>query len=255
MAAKRDETANATDLGLDLFGQAPADAGMSLEDLGRELAGEDDRPLPYREPAPADDPADSPAESLPVTQEIEQLVAQDPFDERCDVSPRSILEAMLFVGHPQGLPLTSRHVAALMRGVLPQEIDELVRELNDEYARQDTAYVIVSEGEGYRLVLRDKCRWLRERFYGRVKEAKLTQAAVDVLSVVAFHQPITQEQVDELRGRSSGAILGQLVRRQLLRIERTTERPRKTFYRTTDRFLQLFGLSSLDDLPRPQDLS
>jgi segregation and condensation protein B len=250
----------ADELGLGQFA-APDDAGFSLEQLGRDLAGDDDpRAVPYREaegePAhqPASDAAEAASAPLPTAAQVEKLVAEEAFDERCDLSPRSILEAMLFTGHPSNEPLTSEQVAALMRGVRPPEIDELVRELNEQYAAEGAAYTIASEGAGYRLALHDQFAHLRDKFYGRVKEAKLSQAAIDTLAVVAYHPDITAEEVDRLRGKPSGAILSQLVRRQLLSLERTKEKPRRTLYRTTARFLELFGLGGLDELPRAQDL-
>jgi len=71
---------------------------------------------------------------------------------------------------------------------------------------------------------------------------------------VAYRQPIVAEDVNRLRGIPSGHLLAQLVRRQLLRIERPQRKPRPIHYRTTDRFLELFGLESLDDLPQSEEL-
>ena len=71
----------------------------------------------------------------------------------CELSPRSILEAMLFVGHPQNEPLRSDQVAALMRGVMPREVDQLVEELNGIYREGKHPFQIVSAGAGYRLEL------------------------------------------------------------------------------------------------------
>jgi segregation and condensation protein B len=71
---------------------------------------------------------------------------------------------------------------------------------------------------------------------------------------VAYRQPVTAGEVAAIRGRSSTALLAQLVRRELILVERIAGPPRKTVYRTTAKFLALFGLRSLDDLPRSQDL-
>jgi segregation and condensation protein B len=171
----------------------------------------------------------------------------------CDISPQSILEAMLFVGHPDNEPLTSQKVASYMRGVRPQEIDELIVELNQTYDEEGCPYHIASVGPGYQLALRDEFGALRDKFYGRIKAARLSQAAIDILAIVAYRQPLTREQVDRLRGKPSGAILTQLVRRELLGVERSTEKPRTPRYHTTDRFLELFGLTSLQDLPKSPD--
>lgn len=236
---------------VDLFGLGD-DGGMSLEDLAKSYADLMNRgPDPYAaQPAPQQVPVDAPAD-LPLQ---EALAAEEPPpDDDGQVSPLGILEALLFVGHPQNEPLTARHLAALMRGVSPLEVDELLQELQAAYDEEGTAYTIVSENEGYRLALRPEFAPVRDKFYGRIKEAKLSQGAVDVLAIVAYHQPATAEQVNNLRGRPSGGLLNQLVRRELLRIERPTDTPRQPKFLTTDRFLTLFGLDSLDDLPQSQD--
>ena len=169
------------------------------------------------------------------------------------LNPRTILEAMLFVGHPHNESLTREQAASCMRGVVAEEIDELVVELNDEYERLGCPYVVVNE-DGYRLTLRPMWQPLRERFYGKIREARLSQAAVDVLSIIAYRQPISREEIDELRGRESGALLRQLIRRRLLRMELPQEKGAKRLYHTTDRFLHLFGLQQLEDLPQSEEV-
>ena len=176
-------------------------------------------------------------------------------DDGCELSPRTILESMLFVGHPRNEALSAAQVAGLMRGVRPGEIDDLVRDLNEQYLRDGCPYAIVSQGAGYRLSLRDEFSGLREKFQGRLRQARLSPAALEVLALVAYNQPLTSEDVTRLRGRTSGAILAQLVRRQLLRIERPPATPRAARYFTTPRFLKLFGLDGLDDLPRGQEIA
>jgi len=161
---------------------------------------------------------------------------------------------MLFVGLPQGGVLTAQQIAGLMRGVRPAEIDELVRDLNDSYARTGRPYTIASQGAGYRLTLRDEFAAVRQRFLGRVRQAKLSPAAIEVLAVVAYNGPLTAEEVASQRGTPSGPILAQLVRRQLLQQDRAADNPRVVRYATTERFLRLFGVESLADLPRPTDL-
>jgi segregation and condensation protein B len=175
-------------------------------------------------------------------------------DIYCSVNPRTILEAVLFVGRPDNSPVTSQEVAAVMRGVRPDEIDDLVKELNQKYAAAGCPYHIVSEGPGYRLALADEFEAVREKFSGPMREVRLSQAAVDVLSIVAYHPGVTAEEVTRLRGRPCGSILTQLVRRQLLRIERPEGKVRPLHYHTTDRFLDLFNLAALDELPRQEDI-
>jgi segregation and condensation protein B len=173
--------------------------------------------------------------------------------EACAVTPRSILEAMLFVGDRQNRPLSAAQAAEMMRGVEPGEIPALVDELNRRYAAAGCPYHVIHDDAGYRMSLRKPFFALRDRFYGRIREARLSQPAVDVLAIVAYRQPLTAEQVGTLRGKPSGHVLAQLVRRGLLRIERAAGSRRAAQYSTTTRFLRLFGLQTLADLPQSED--
>jgi segregation and condensation protein B len=174
-------------------------------------------------------------------------------EDTCPVSPLSILEAMFFVGNRDNRPLSAAKAAEMMRDVSAEEIPQLIDELNERYAADNCPYHIVGEGDGYRLTLR-KTHWaLRNKFYGRIHEARLSQAAIDILAIVAYKQPLTGERVSRLRGKPSTHILTQLVRRGLLRIERPEGKRRTPHYYTTERFLVLFNLQSLDELPRSED--
>jgi segregation and condensation protein B len=177
--------------------------------------------------------------------------AEDPFP----ISPRGILEAMLFVGRPDNAPLTSEQMSGLMRGVTAAEIDGLVRDLNAHYALQGCPYTIASEGAGYRLLLRSEFTLLRERMLGRAPAARLSLAAVEVLALIAYNEPLTSAEVNQLRGTPSGHILRLLLRRRLLRLEQTDTKPSQARYFTTHRFLEVFHLNSLEDLPRSDDLA
>ena len=171
------------------------------------------------------------------------------------VSPRMIVEGMLFVGTPDGRPLSNREMAANIRDVSPQEVDALVEELNQEYTTEEVPYQIVSEGAGYRMQICPRYEGVRRRFRGRVREAKLTPQAIEVLSIIAYRQPVTAEEVGKLRGVRSHALLNQLVRRGLLCLERTHPPPQKPTYFTTEKFNRLFGLESPQDLPSSEDLN
>lgn len=230
------------------------DQGLSLDSLSAafaEMLGKGDDP--YEEapepPPPADDPVAALAEALPREEAPDQ-------DDRCEISPQTILEAMLFVGDPDNVPISPQWLAGLMRGVRVAEIEAAVRELNERYKERNAPYEIVSEGAGYRLVLRPEMRSVRDKSLSRNRAVKLSQAAIETLSVVAYKGALTAEEVSKLRGHPSGAVLNQLLRRQLLRLERPEGTSRKDAkFVTTRRFLELFGLESLDDLPRGQDVA
>jgi segregation and condensation protein B len=237
----------------------PQPQGISLDELAEAFAqvmGTEPRRV---EETPAPDAAPSadavlPAKSPAAEQSIEPASTVPAAEEdSCPVNPRTILEAMLFVGDRDNQPLTPARAAELMRDVAADEIPALVDELNRCYDADGAPYRVVGVGNGYRLALRDEHHPLRNRFYGRIREARLSQAAIDVLSLVAYQQPITGEKIGRLRGRPSSHVLAHLVRRGLLRIERPESGRRTPHYHTTDRFLRLFHLESLGDLPRSED--
>jgi len=235
----------------------PPQQGISLDELAEAFAqvmgtAPADKSEP-REPAAAesDEPGDQQRGDQPAEPEPGPAEQHDP----CPLSPRTILEAMLFVGNRDGRPLSAARAAELMRDVKPDEISALVDELDRGYAANGCPYRIVSEGAGYRLALRKAFHPLRNRFYVRIREARLSQGAIDVLAIVAYQQPLTSEQIGRLRGKPSSHVLAQLVRRGLLRVQRQDpQKPRTAQYFTTDRFLKLFGLRSLDDLPHSEEL-
>jgi segregation and condensation protein B len=231
------------------FHRSTADAGLSLDDLNAAFAdmlsgGHD----PYSETPP---PAD-----VSTTEALAEIANGEGADDDacCEITPSSILEAMLFVGSAAGEPLTSERVSGMMRGVRPAEIDDLVRDLNERYDADGRPYRVENHGEGFRLVLREPYAPIVDKFYGRNRQARLSAGAIEVLSLIAYNGPQTADDLARLRGRPSGAILSQLVRRQLLRIERDGENRRLTRYHTTPRFLALLGIDSLDDLPRSHDI-
>ncbi|MEL7497011.1 MAG: SMC-Scp complex subunit ScpB [Planctomycetota bacterium] len=201
------------------------------------------RPVVAAEPAPTDPLDDS-----------EVPHASDD-NAACPISPESIIEAILFIGAPRDVKLTSRKVAAVLRDVSPKEVTSIVRQLNEKYEQENAAFRIKSDGGVFEMVLDPALNDFQQEFYGRNKQVRLSQAAIDVMAIVAYNQPTTREQVDKVRGKPSGAVLSQLVRRQLLIVERGKENSKVRYYSTTDRFLDLFQLEAISDLPQSHDVS
>jgi segregation and condensation protein B len=166
-------------------------------------------------------------------------------------SPEQLVEAMLFVG---GHPLSAEVACAAVRGLTPERFRAAVDALNRRYREQWRPYTIESRGDGFVLAVRPAHRSLRERLFGGPRETRLSQPALDVLSVVAYRQPVGKAEVDAIRGTDSGAVLRQLVRLGLVTVQhRADAAGREVRYGTTPRFLQVFGLASLDELPRLGD--
>lgn len=162
-------------------------------------------------------------------------------------SPGTIAEAMLFAGGP---PLTPEKFSSAIR-TAGDLLHRIVADLNRTYRRQNRPYAIQPRDGGYVLAVKPAYRGMREKLYGGPREARLSQPALDVLSVVAYRQPIDRVEIDTIRGLDSGSVIRQLVRLGLLAVVQRGERDQTDVkYGTTPRFLEIFGLGSLDDLPR-----
>jgi segregation and condensation protein B len=167
----------------------------------------------------------------------------------------AIIEAMLFDGNREERPLEAEQIVEKLRNVSAEEADQAVCRLNEHYRERNCPYTILSERGGYRMVLRSEFESVRTNFYGKIRETRLSQPAIDTLAVVAYRQPITAEEIQNIRQQSSTTVLNQLVRRNLLRITREV-RDKKSIvcYHTTPRFLELLQIKSLDDIPQADEL-
>ena len=170
--------------------------------------------------------------------------------------PEQIVEALLFAG---GSPLTAEQACTVIRGLSPETFEEIITHLTVKYRRQRRPYTIRPQECGYVFALRSEYRWLQERMHDGPREARLSQPALDVLSLVAYRQPISLAELDALRGADSSAIVRQLIRLGLIAAVRRADQAtpategKTTAYVTTPRFLELFQLASLEDLPRLGD--
>ena len=168
-------------------------------------------------------------------------------------TPKQVIEAALFVGGP---PLTVKKLCYLLRGDYDLDfVEQAIDDLNQQYLNECRPYEIRLGEGGYRLVLHEEFQRLRNRVYGiGPREVKLSQDVLEVLALVAYRQPITQPQIEELGKSNPGPVLRQLLRRELISLERDTQDRKQVKYRTTRRFLSVFGLGDLDELPQADDL-
>jgi segregation and condensation protein B len=213
--------------------------------------------MPESEPTPPPDSADlgrSYAALLGDGSSVAEGPAAPPESSAAAAPPPAvrIIEALLFVGGP---PLTAIRACEIVRGLTEEQFGQAIDELIHAYRRQGRPYAIHPRGQGFVLALRPRYQRVVEKLHGGVREARLSTAAVDVLALVAYRQPATKAEIDSLRGAESGGLLRQLVRRGLIQVVYRGEAScKEVSYGTTARFLELFGLQSLDDLPRTRDL-
>jgi segregation and condensation protein B len=160
------------------------------------------------------------------------------------------VEAVLFLARE---PLNTRKLAQLANLDDGTSARTLVRRLNQLYDEGGSAFVAEEVAGGYQLLSRPKfAGWLR-RIYGGTSELRLSAPALETLAVVAYRQPVLRAQIEAVRGVDCGEILRQLMERNLVRAAgRADELGRPYLYTTTRRFLQVFGLKHLDDLPRAE---
>ncbi len=164
--------------------------------------------------------------------------------------PAALVEAALFLSNE---PLSGRKLCQLAGLADPTQARTLVRKLNEFYQRQQSAFRVEEVAGGYQL-LSDPCfgGWLR-RLHDAVSDVRLSTPAIETLSVVAYRQPVVRAEIESIRGVQCGEMLRQLIEGDLVRIVgRSAELGRPFLYGTTRRFLQVFGLRDLDDLPRAE---
>ncbi len=232
-----------------------ADWEQSTDDDAR-LETTDSAPVATEPPPHHDAPAITAAERAEAADDLKQLAvrrtAVSP-EQPPAVLPRQILEACLFVG---GAALTAKKLSGVLRGEFSIEyIERELDELNTLYTSEGRPYEIRPGDGGYRLTLREDFERIRNKAYGLgPKEVRLSQEALEVLAVVAYRQPITATAIEELGKPGSGTVLRQLLRRELIAVERQPDQPRDVAYLTTPRFLSLFGIRSLDELPRHEQV-
>jgi segregation and condensation protein B len=164
---------------------------------------------------------------------------------------RRIAEALILAA-PE--PVSAQRLAEIVPGVRASEVRELVGELNAEYADRRSAFEVVEAAGGFQVrTLSDFAPYLQQTLSTR--PLRLSQAALETLAVVAYRQPVTRAEIEHVRGVDVGAVLRSLLERRLLRIAGHREVPgRPMLYATTRRFLEVFGLPRIEDLPTLRDL-
>lgn len=163
------------------------------------------------------------------------------------------LEAVLFLAKE---PLPSRKLAKLANLSDGTEARALVRELQSRYDRWERAFQVEEVAGGFQMLTRPQFAPWVKRLAGAPTATNLSGPALETLTIVAYRQPVLRAEVEAIRGVACDEILRQLMDRELLRIVgRSSELGRPLLYGTTRRFLEVFGLKSLDDLPRARQLA
>ncbi len=171
-------------------------------------------------------------------------------EESLDVDVAQVLEALLFVG---GTALSPRRLADVINASI-DEVQTRIDRLNHRYQSEQRPYFIELDDGHYRLALRAEFEPVRSRVHGQgPKDVRLAPDALEVLALVAYEQPLSKEELAASGKPEADSIIRQLIRRDLVSISRGDD-GKTIHYSTSPRFLELFGLRSLNDLPRAEDL-
>jgi len=214
------------------------------QDREIDLEGDgEDAPV---EPSEAEFPEEHPDQD-------EELAEEETIEsEPAEITPIQVVEAVLFAGDE---PMTAKKLAEIVGAGGVKEIKQHIEQLNLKYEQMNCAFRIESIAGGFLMLTQSAFNvWLRKLLKVR-SESKLTPAALETLAIIAYKQPIMRVEVEAVRGVGCGEMIRQLCEKQMVKIVgRAEELGRPLLYGTTRKFLEVFGLSSLKDLPQVEDL-
>jgi segregation and condensation protein B len=164
---------------------------------------------------------------------------------------KRIIEAVLFVS---GKPVTLKGLDKKLEGCSMADIERTIKELISEYNYSERAIEIVEVSGGYQMRTKTDFKDWVKRFV-KEKDVELTKSVLETLAIVAYKQPITKREIDTLRGVESSRAVKQLLERRFIEIAgRKEEVGKPIVFRTTNRFLEVYGLKCIEDLPTIKEL-
>lgn len=140
-------------------------------------------------------------------------------------------------------------------GISASYIEELIEEINADLLESGRPYEIVNYAGGYQFATRSEYGKLVGVLLRSRSRKKLSQASLETLAIIAYKQPITKPEIEKIRGVNSGEIVNSLIEKNLVRIAgRRDSLGKPLTYATTEDFMKMFGLTSLEDLPKLREL-
>ena len=165
---------------------------------------------------------------------------------------KQVVEALIFASD---IPISLEQIRGFIEETTVAQVRKAIETLNLEYKQSGRAFDIIQVAGGFQMVTRQSySSWVKKLFHKRSK-ARLSQAALETLSIVAFKQPVPKSEISGVRGVSSDGVINTLLERKLVTIAGRSEGPgRPLLYRTTREFLRYFGVNSISDLPKPREI-
>jgi len=185
------------------------------------------------------------------TPELHLVEDENRMDE--SITNEQIIEAILFSSDN---PVSASKLASIIGILSSKEIRRIIEKLNESYKQMGASFRIEEIAGGYQMMTRPEFAPYLQRLYKVRSENKLSGAALETLAVIAYKQPVVRAEIEAIRGVACGEIIRSLLEKGLIKIVgRAEELGRPMLYGTTKRFLQVFGLPSLDDLPKVPELN
>jgi len=166
---------------------------------------------------------------------------------------KKIIEALLFMKGEDGLNI--EYFSTFME-VEQHEAENMLNVFCEDYNKINNSLIIKKFGSTYKMLLRDEMTEVIKKAVISKNLVKLSKASLETLAIIAYNQPITKVQIDKIRGVSSDSILHSLISKELIVSTKTLDTIGKPkLYETTEMFLDVFGIESLDELPKSDDIS
>lgn len=165
---------------------------------------------------------------------------------------QGILEGLLFVTGEDGLTLDD--IEKLLE-VEKEEAKELLEEFSKALSKEDRGLKLVYLGNRYKLATKEEHKDYYELLVDKTVSSMLSQAALETLAIIAYNNPITVGMIDEIRGVGSRELVRKLLFKGLIETAGRSDMPGKPMlYKTTNKFLDYFNLSSIEELPELQKI-
>ena len=164
---------------------------------------------------------------------------------------KSIVENVLLAADQ---PINASELSKIfLDGTDKNQLQSILDELKEEYNSRNLQ--IMEVADGYQLCTRHEYNdWIR-KYLKLDRSSRLSQPSLDTLSIIAYKQPLTRQEVDDIRGVDSSGVLKTLLEKKVIGPAGRKKVPgRPIMYRTTQKFLEYFGLKDLSDLPTLEDL-
>ena len=166
---------------------------------------------------------------------------------------KSVIESLIFISLE---PLTIDKIKDVLEEFNPADIEKAVKELLETYNSNERGIQVLQSAGGFLLSTRSEYDPYVKRLLIRERRSKLSPAATETLSAIAYHQPTTLAEISALRGVDSSHTVKTLLQKKLIKIVGRKKAPGKPLlYRTTDKFLTYFGLDSLKELPTQEEIA